>query len=123
MKCSIHPITCALSLFLRRLSAFARDEGLAWGGRDETRAGQVTALLPRNIQIGVKARPLSLVAFWFFAVALLVPINPALSEANPNLTTIYVMLSAFAFVGALGQVPVIGTGVWAQSRTVRASFP
>jgi hypothetical protein len=31
----------------------------------------------------------------------------AVNEENPNLRTIYYMLSAFAFVVVLGQVPVI----------------
>jgi len=68
---------------------------------------QVTALIRRNVQVGVKAQPLSLVAFAVFVVALLVLINLAINEENPNVRTIYYMLSAFAFVVVLGQVPVI----------------
>jgi hypothetical protein len=84
-----------------------RDGGLACRDRHEKEVDQVTALVRRNVQVGVKAQPLSLVAFGVFVVALLVLINLAVNEENPNLRTIYYMLSAFAFVVVLGQIPVI----------------
>ena len=113
MKCFYHPATDAVGLCkhcqrgLCTACASERDGGLACTGRHETEVDQVTELIQRNVQVGVKAQPLSLVAFGVFVVALLVLLNLALDEANANLRTIYFMLSAFAFVVVLGQVPVL----------------
>jgi len=115
MKCFYHPNADAIGLCkhcqrgLCPACGAERDGGLACRDRHETDVDQVTALIRRNIQVGVKARPLTLVTFGVFVIALLVLINLALNEENPNLRTIYYMLSAFAFVVVLGQVPVIRT--------------
>jgi hypothetical protein len=84
-----------------------RDGGLACKDRHETEVDQITALIRRNVQVGVKARPLTLVSFGVFLVAMLMLISLAIDEENPTLRTIYYMLSAFALVVVLGQVPVI----------------
>jgi len=113
MKCFYHPSADAVGLCKhcqRGLCAACgaeRDGGLACRDRHETEVDQVTALVRRNVQVGVKAQPLSFVAFAVFVVAVLVLINLAINEENSNLRTIYYMLSAFAFVIVLGQVPVI----------------
>ena len=113
MKCFYHPSADAVGLCKhcqRGLCAACgaeRDGGLACKDRHETEVDQVTALVRRNVQVGVKAQPLSFVAFGVFVVGVLVLINLAINEENPNLRTIYYMLSAFAFVIVLGQVPVI----------------
>lgn len=113
MKCFYHPSADAVGLCkhcqrgLCSACATERDGGLACRDRHEKDVDQVTALIRRNVQVGVKAQPLSLVAFAIFIVALLVLINLAVNEENPNVRTIYYILSAFAFVVVLGQVPVI----------------
>jgi hypothetical protein len=115
LKCFYHPNFDAVGLCkhcqrgLCPACASERDGGLACRDRHEREVEQVTALIQRNVQVGVKARPLSLVSFGVFVVAVLVLINLAINEENPNLRTIYYMLSAFAFVVVLGQVPVIRT--------------
>ena len=68
---------------------------------------QVSALIRRNVQVGVKSRPLSLISFAIFVVALLVLIDLALNEENPNVKTMLYILAAFSFVAVLGQVPVL----------------
>jgi hypothetical protein len=113
LKCFYHPSADAIGLCkhcqrgLCSACGAERDGGLACRDRHEKEVDQVTALIRRNVQVGVKAQPLSLVAFAVFIVALLVLINLAINEENPNVRTIYYMLSAFAFVVVLGQVPVI----------------
>jgi hypothetical protein len=113
LKCFYHPNADAVGLCkhcqrgLCPACGAERDGGLACRDRHETEVDQVTALIRRNVQVGVKAQPLSLVAFAVFVVALLVLLNLAINEENPNLRTIYYVLSALAFVVVLGQVPII----------------
>ena len=113
MKCFYHPNVDAVGLCkhcqrgLCSACGAERDSGLACRERHETEVDQVSALIRRNVQVGVKAQPLSLVSFGVFVIAVLVLINLAVKEENPNLRTIYYMLSAFAFVIVLGQIPVI----------------
>ena len=113
MKCFYHPNVDAVGLCkhcqrgLCPACGVERDGGLACRDRHEKEVDQVSALIRRNVQVGVKAQPLSLVSFGVFVIAVLVLINLAMHEENPNLRTIYYMLSAFAFVIVLGQIPVI----------------
>ena len=113
MKCFYHPDADALGLCkhcqrgLCSACTSERDEGLACRDRHESQVDQVSALIRRNVQVGEKSRPLSLISFAIFVVALLVLIDLALNEENPNVRTILYMLAAFSFVAVLGQVPVL----------------
>ena len=115
MKCYYHPETDAVGLCkhcqrgLCSACASERDGGLACRDRHEKEVDQVSALIQRNVQVGVKSRPLSLIAFAVFVIALIVLINLAVNEENSNVRTMLYMLAAFAFVAVLGQVPVIRT--------------
>jgi hypothetical protein len=123
LKCFYHPSADAVGLCkhcqrgLCPACGAERDGGLACKDRHEAEVDQVTALIRRNIQVGVKARPLSLVTFGVFVIALLFLINLALNEQNPNLRTIYYMLSAFTVVVVLGQLPVIRSMIARKSRS------
>lgn len=113
MKCFYHPQSDAVGLCkhcqrgLCPACACERDGGLACRDRHESQVDQVTALIRRNVQVGVKSRPVSLIAFAIFVVALIVLVNLALNEENPNVRTMLYMLAAFSFVAVLGQVPVL----------------
>jgi hypothetical protein len=113
MKCFYHPDAEAVGLCkhcqrgLCSACASERDGGLACRDRHESQVDQVSALIRRNVQVGVKSRPLSLISFAIFVIALLVLIDLALNEENPNVRTMLYMLAAFAFVAVLGQVPVL----------------
>jgi hypothetical protein len=113
MKCFYHPGAEAVGLCkhcqrgLCSACASERDGGLACRDPHESQVDQVSALIRRNVQVGVKSRPLSLISFAIFVVALLVLIDLALNEENPNVRTMLYMLAAFAFVAVLGQVPVL----------------
>jgi hypothetical protein len=113
MKCFYHPDAEAVGLCkhcqrgLCSACASERDGGLACRDRHESQVDQVSALIRRNVQVGVKSRPLSLISFTIFVIALLVLIDLALNEDNPNVRTMLYMLAAFAFVAVLGQVPVL----------------
>ena len=69
----------------------------------------VNALIRRNVQIGVRSRPLNLVAFFVFVVALITLLYLAFNEENPNVRTMLYMIAAISFVAVLGQVSVIRT--------------
>jgi hypothetical protein len=113
MRCFYHPQADAVGLCkncqrgLCSDCASERDGGLACRGRCETAVDQVSALIRRNVQVGVKARPLSLVAFAVFLMALIVLLYLASNEDNQNVSAMLYMVAAFAFVAALGQVSVI----------------
>jgi hypothetical protein len=113
MKCFYHPQADAVGLCkhcqrgLCPLCASERDGGLACRDRHESQVDQVTALIRRNVQVGVKSRPISLVAFAIFVVALIMLLDLAVNEENPNIRTMFYMLAAFSFVAVLGQVPVL----------------
>jgi drug/metabolite transporter (DMT)-like permease len=115
MKCFYHPEADAVgtckhcSRGLCRACAAERDGGLACSGRHEAEVDAVSALIRRNVQVGVKSRPLSLVAFGVFVTALIILIYLAVKEENPNVRIMLYMLAAFSFVAVLGQVPVIRT--------------
>ena len=113
MKCFYHPQADAVGICkncqrgLCPGCASERDGGLACKGRCETAVDQVSALIRRNVQVGVKSRPLSLVAFAVFVIALITLLYLASGEGNPIVRTMLYMVAAFAFVAALGQVSVI----------------
>jgi heme A synthase len=113
VKCFYHPEIDAVGLCkhcqrgLCGTCASERDGGLACRDRHEKEVDQVSALIRRNVQVGVKSRPLSLVAFTVFAIALIVLIDLAVNEENRNVRTMLYMLAAFSFVAVLGQVPVM----------------
>lgn len=113
MKCFYHPQTDAIGLCkhcqrgLCQACASERDGGLACRDRHESQVDQVTALIRRNVQVGVKSRPVSLIAFAIFVIALIVLIDLAVNEENQNVRTMLYMLSAFSFVAVLGHVPVL----------------
>ncbi|HEX3486599.1 MAG TPA: hypothetical protein VHT51_16185 [Micropepsaceae bacterium] len=113
MKCFYHPQADAVGLCkhcqrgLCPLCASERDGGLACRDRHESQVDQVTALIRRNVQVGVKSRAISLVAFAIFVVALIMLLDLAVNEENPNIRTMFYMLAAFSFVAVLGQVPVL----------------
>jgi xanthine/uracil permease len=69
----------------------------------------VNALIRRNVQIGVKSRPLSLVTLVVFSAALITLLYLAQNEGNRNVRTMLYMIAAFSFVAVLGQLSVIRT--------------
>ncbi|HMI96430.1 MAG TPA: hypothetical protein VK479_07965 [Micropepsaceae bacterium] len=69
----------------------------------------VNALIRRNVQIGVRSRPLNLVASFVFVVALITLLYLAFNEENQNVRTMLYMIAAFSFVALLGQMSVIRT--------------
>ena len=113
MKCFYHPQADAVGLCkhcqrgLCPACACERDGGLACRDRHETQVDQVSALIRRNVQVAVKSRPLSLIAFAVFVIALIILIDLAVNEENQNVRTMLYMLAAFSFVAVLGQVPVL----------------
>jgi hypothetical protein len=87
--------------------AAERDGGLACRGHCEAQVDQVSALIQRNIQVGVKSRPLSLVSLVVFLGAFCALLYLALNEENPSVKTMYFLLSAFCLVGLLGQASIL----------------
>jgi hypothetical protein len=87
--------------------AAERDGGLACRGRCEGAVDQVTALIARNIHVGVRGRPLSFVAFAVFTTAFVALLYLAVNEENQNVRTMLYLLSAFSFVGTLGQASIL----------------
>jgi hypothetical protein len=113
MKCFYHPDSEALGLCKhcqRGLCvgcASEREGGLACLNRHESQVDQVSALIRRNVQVGVKSRPLSLISFAIFVIAFVVLLDLALNEQNPNVRIMFYMLTAFCFVAVLGQIPLL----------------
>jgi hypothetical protein len=113
MKCFYHPQADAVGTCkncqrgLCPACAAERAEGLACRGRCEAKVDAVSALIARNIHVGVRARPLSLVALAVFVVAMGALFYLATQEGNPNVRTMLYLLAAFSFVGALGQTSVL----------------
>src|SRR5580765_5126141 len=95
------------------------DGGLACGGRCETAVDQVSVLIARNIQVGVKGRPLSLVALAVFVTALVALLYLAVNEENQNVRTMLYLLAAFSFVGALGQASILRSWFLRRRRKTR----
>ena len=92
-----------------RECAAERDGGLSCKGRCESQVDLVSALINRNIHVGLKARPLSLVALGVFVVAFFALLYLAVTESNDSVRTMLYLLSAFSFVGALGQASILRT--------------
>jgi len=113
MKCFYHPQADAVGLCKHCMRgvctacAAERDGGLACRGRHESDVDQVSALIRRNVQVGVKSRPISLISFAVFVTALITLLYLAANEENQNVRPMLYMLAAFSFVAVLGQVPVI----------------
>ena len=82
---------------------------MACRGRCEAAVDAVNALIRRNVQIGVRSRPLNLVSFFVFVAALITLLYLAFNEENPNVRTMLYMIAAFSFVAVLGQLSVIRT--------------
>jgi hypothetical protein len=122
MKCFYHPQSDAAGTCkhchrgLCHECASERDGGLACRGRCEAQVDAVTALVRRNIQVGLKSRPVSLVAFIVFLAALITLVYLAVNEENPNVRTMLYMIAAISFVAVLGQVSVIRTMLKGKSR-------
>ncbi len=90
-----------------RACAAEREGGIACKDRHEAAVDQVSALIQRNIHVGLKARPLSLVALLVFLVALGAMLYLALNEENPSVRTMFYLLAAFSFVGLMGQLSIL----------------
>ncbi len=69
----------------------------------------VNALIRRNVQIGVRSRPLNLVAGFVFVAALITLLYLAFNEENQNVRTMLYIMASFSFVALLGQMSVIRT--------------
>ena len=115
MRCFYHPQADAVGTCKHchrgvcSQCASERDGGLACRGRCEAAVDAVNALIRRNVQLGVKSRSVSLVAFLVFVVALITLLYLAFNEENQNVRTMLYMIAAFSFVAVLGQVSVIRT--------------
>jgi hypothetical protein len=113
MKCFYHPQADAVGTCkhchrgICRECAAEREGGLACRGRCESQVDFVNALIQRNIQVGVKARPLSLISLLVFAGAFVALLYMGLHEDNANVRTMIYLLSAFCFVGVIGQVSIL----------------
>jgi hypothetical protein len=90
-----------------RECAAEREGGLACRGHCEAQVDQVNALIQRNIQVGVKARPLSLIALLVFAGAFFALLYLSLTEDNPSVRTMLYLLTAFCFVAVMGQLSIL----------------
>jgi hypothetical protein len=115
MRCFYHPQADAVGTCkhchrgLCSGCAAEREGGLACPDRCEAAVDAVNALIRRNVQLGVRSRPVSLVAFFVFVTALITLLYLALNEENQNVRTMLYMIAAFSFVAVLGQVSVIRT--------------
>jgi heme A synthase len=122
MKCFNHPQTDAVGTCkhcqrgLCHECASEREGGLACRGRCEAQVDAVNALIRRNIQVGLRSRLVSLVAFFVFLAALITLVYLALNEENANVRTMLYMIAAISFVAILGQVSVIRTMLKRKSR-------
>jgi hypothetical protein len=122
MRCFYHPQIEAVGICkhcqrgICHECASERDGGLACRGRCEASVDAVTALIRRNVQVGVKARPINFVAFAVFAVAVIVLFYLAVNEENRSVRTILYVVTAFSFVAVLGQLSVIRTMLMRKSR-------
>ncbi len=115
MKCFYHPQMDAVgscehcSRGLCRDCASEREGGLACRGRCEAAVDAVAALIRRNVQVGVRARPVSLVACIVFLGALISLLYLALNEENQNVRTMLYIMAGISFVAVLGQLSIIRT--------------
>src|SRR5262245_8963902 len=104
-----------------RACAAERDGGIACLNRCESAVDQVNALIRRNIEVGVKAMPLSLVALLVFLSAFCVMIYLALREENPSVRLMYYLLAAFSLIGLMGQVSILRS--WLARRATQKRVP
>jgi hypothetical protein len=102
---------------LCRDCASEREGGLACKGRCEALVDQVSALIQRNIHVGVKARPLSLISLLVFAGGFAVLLYLSLTEDNPTVRPMLYLLTAFCFVAVMGQLSILRS--WLARRSVR----
>jgi hypothetical protein len=113
MKCFYHESADAVGTCKHchrgvcRECAAERDGGIACRGRCEASVDQVNALIARNIQVGVKSRPLSLLALLVFVGAFGALLYLAATEESQNVRIMYYILAALCFVGVLGQVSIL----------------
>src|SRR3954463_16471933 len=123
MRCFYHPQADAVGTCkhchrgLCSGCAAEREGGLACRDRCEAAVDAVNALIRRNVQLGVRSRPVSLVAFFVFVTALITLLYLALNEENQNVRTMLYMIAAFSFLAVLGQVSVIRT--WFKRKPTR----
>lgn len=104
-----------------RECAAEREGGLACRGHCEAQVDQVNALIQRNIHVGVKARPLSLIALLVFAGAFFALLYLSLTEDNPSVRTMLYLLTAFCFVAVMGQLSILRS--WLTRRAARTREP
>jgi hypothetical protein len=104
-----------------RECAAEREGGIACRNRCEAQVDQVNALIQRNILVGVKARPLSLVALVVFAGAFFALLYLSLNEDNPSVRTMLYLLTAFCFVAVLGQLSILRS--WLARRAAKERQP
>ena len=115
MRCFYHPQADAVGTCkhchrgLCSECASEREGGLACRGRCESAVDAVNALIRRNVQIGVRSRPLNLVASFVFVAALITLLYLAFNEENQNVRTMLYIMASFSFVALLGQMSVIRT--------------
>ncbi len=102
---------------LCRDCASEREGGLACKGRCETHVDQVSALIQRNIHVGVKARPLSLISLLVFTGGFLALLYLSFTEDNPSVRTMLYLLTAICFVAVMGQLSILRS--WLARRSAR----
>ncbi len=102
---------------LCRDCASEREGGLACKERCETHVDQVNALIQRNIHVGVKARPLSLVSLLVFTGGFLALLYLSFTEDNPSVRTMLYLLTAICFVAVMGQLSILRS--WLAKRSTR----
>jgi len=127
MKCFYHPEADAVGTCrhchrgICRNCAAEREGGLACQGRCETDVDQVHALVQRNIHVGVRARPLSFVALAVFTGGFFALLYLATHEEIPSVRTMLYLLSAFCFVGLMGQASILRS--WLVRRAAQKRTP
>jgi hypothetical protein len=127
MQCFYHPESHAVGTCkhcqrgLCRDCASEREGGLACQGRCEEMVDQVSALIRRNIHVGVKARPLSLVSLLVFGGGFVLLLYLSLTEDNPTVRPMLYLLTAFCFVAVMGQLSILRS--WLARRQAREKTP
>ena len=127
MKCFYHPEADAVGTCkhcqrgICRTCAAEREGGLACKGRCESQVDQVSALIQRNIHVGVRARPLSFVALAVFLGGFVALLYLATHEDNPSVRTMLYLLPAFCFVGLMGQASILRS--WFVRRAAQNRVP
>jgi len=110
MKCFYHPQADAVGTCkhchrgICSGCASERSGGLACRGRCEAMVDSVSALIERNINVGVRARPISAFALVVFLAGCAALFYLALKEEQPTTRLLLFIMAAWAFVIALGQL-------------------